>query len=165
MMLGNGKQVPLSAAPEHADLSGSVTAAFAMRLAGKKPVFTDDSTVRIFEAALRTQASQFGCETIVYVFMPDHCHVVLHGKTDEAQPLLAMKTFKEVTHQWLQENHPGVKWSELTQDQLLHQEEDISNQVEIILNNPVRKGMVKHWREYKFKGSTIYDLDTWLYPI
>jgi hypothetical protein len=58
-----------------------------------------------------------------------------------------------------------VKWSDPTQDHILREDEDISTKVEDILNNPVRRGMVKHWREYKFKGSTIYDLDSWLNPI
>jgi REP element-mobilizing transposase RayT len=165
MTPSNGNNPPFPAVSDHAAVSGSVTAAFAMRLAGKKPVFTNDSTLKVFESALTAQAAKFGCETVVYVFMPDHCHVVLHGKTDNAQPLLAMKTFQEVTHRWLQENHPDVKWSDLTQDHILREQEDVSNQVEDILNNPVRKGIVRHWREYKFKGSTIYDLDTWLHPI
>jgi REP element-mobilizing transposase RayT len=165
MKLSNGSRPPFPAVADQPALSGSVTAAFAMRLAGKKPVFTDDSTVKVFESALTAQAAQFGCETVVYVFMPDHCHVVLHGKSNKAQPLQAMKTFREVTHRWLQENHPDVKWSDPTQDHILREDEDISTKVEDILNNPVRRGMVKHWREYKFKGSTIYDLDSWLNPI
>lgn len=165
MKLRNNKQAPSPGVPDQTAWSGSVTAAFALHISEKKIVFTDDSTVKIFENALTAQASQFGCEAIVYVFMPDHCHVVLKGKNNKAQPLLAMKSFKEVTHQWLRKNHPDVEWSELRQDDLLREEEDISNRVQMILNNPVRKGMVKQWKEYKFKGSTIYDLDTWLYPI
>jgi hypothetical protein len=38
-----------------------------------------------------------------------------------------------------------------TQD---HGEErkDIKNQVYYILGNPIRRNLVKHWKEYKFKG-------------
>jgi REP element-mobilizing transposase RayT len=136
-----------------------------MHISDKATVFTNESTVKIFENALTSQATRFGCEAVVYVFMPDHCHVVLHGKNDNAEPLLAMKSFKEVTHQWLQQNRPNVDWVGLRQDRILEEEEEISNQVEKILNKPVRKGIVSEWRDYKFKGSTIYDLDTWLYPI
>jgi hypothetical protein len=30
-----------------------------------------------------------------------------------------------------------------------------------ILNNPLRAGIVENWKEYKFKGSSIYNLDEW----
>lgn len=102
--------------------SGPVTAAFAVRTSNQNTVFTNDSTVKVFENALTAQATEFGCGTVVYLFMPDHRHVVLQGKDIKAQPLQAMESFKAETHRWLQQNHPD-------------------------------------------KGSTIYDLDTWLYPI
>jgi putative transposase len=162
-----GSQTPptVSGLQANTICSGPVAAAFALRISNRKAVFTNDSTVKVFANALTTQATKFGCEAVVYLFMPDHCHVVLQGKNIKAQPLQAMESFKAETHQWLQQNHPDVDWTELRQDQILREDEEISNQVEKILNNPVRKGIVKEWKEYKFKGSTIYDLDTWLYPI
>ncbi len=31
-----------------------------------------------------------------------------------------------------------------------------------MLNNPVRQGLVKHWQDYDFSGSLVYDLSEWL---
>jgi putative transposase len=157
--------IPGSSELSNNSSAGPIAASFAMRISNKQTVFTDDSTVKVFEKALTAQATRFGCQAIVYVFMPDHCHVVLQGKHGQAQLLQAMSSFKEVTHDWLLQNRPDVDWSELRQDKILGEEEEISNHVQKILNNPVRKGIVKEWKDYKFKGSTIYDLDTWLYPI
>jgi len=165
MKLSNHRPTSLPGIQAPAPCSGSIAAAFALHISNKKTIFTNESTVRVFEKALTTQASKFGCETIVYVFLPDHCRVVLQGKNNRSQPLQAMESFKEETHQWLLQNHPETEWSELRQDHILQEEDEISNQVQEILNDPVRKGMVKQWKEYKFKGSTIYDLETWLYPI
>lgn len=40
-------------------------------------------------------------------------------------------------------------------------DDDIEKQVYYILENPVRKGLVNNWKEYPFKGSTIYNFEKW----
>jgi hypothetical protein len=36
---------------------------------------------------------------------------------------------------------------------MIRSDEDVATQVKYILDNPVRKGLVKSWEEYPFKGS------------
>jgi hypothetical protein len=43
----------------------------------------------------------------------------------------------------------------------MRQDEDINEQIKYILENPIRKGLVDDWKEYPFKGSTIYNFDGW----
>ena len=136
-----------------------------MHTLNQQEIFTNDATVKIFEDALKTEAARFGCEPLVYIFMPDHCHVVLRGKTCQAQPFNAMKSFTEVTRHWLSQFRPDIHWSELGPSQILADDEELAIHLQRILTNPVRKGIVKDWRDYKFKGSAIFDLENWLYPI
>lgn len=44
-------------------------------------------------------------------------------------------------------------------DHILRNEKDLEHQFYYILNNPVRKGLVKNWKDYAYKFSMIYELD------
>jgi REP element-mobilizing transposase RayT len=146
-------------------LSGPVAAAFKVRALNQKEIFTDPSIVKVFEDALMTEASRFGCDPLVYVFMPDHCHVILRGKNREAQPSKAMEAFTEVTRHWLSQHQPEVRWPSFGPSTLLADQEDISVHLHYILDEPVRKGIVSDWKDYRFKGSAIFDLDNWWFPV
>jgi len=47
-------------------------------------------------------------------------------------------------------------------DHILRKDEDIPKQINYILQNPVRKGLVKNWKDYPYKGSTLYNLNEWV---
>jgi hypothetical protein len=35
------------------------------------------------------------------------------------------------------------------------------SEIDYILTNPVRKGLVNNWKDYPLKGSTIHDFSKW----
>ncbi|MDZ7623878.1 MAG: hypothetical protein U5J96_05445 [Ignavibacteriaceae bacterium] len=69
--------------------------------------------------------------------------------------------FKKKTGFWLYKNKPDYKWQKDYYDHILRKEEDLETLIKYILNNPVRIGLVENWKLYKFKGSTVYNLDEW----
>jgi REP element-mobilizing transposase RayT len=93
--------------------------------------------------------------------MPDHAHLLLATKDESGDVLKAMKLFKQKTGFWLSQNGNGVRWQKDYYDHILRREEDIERHVHYILGNPVGAGLVQDWTEYTFRGSTIYDLDSW----
>jgi REP element-mobilizing transposase RayT len=101
------------------------------------------------------------CAAEVFLFMPDHTHLLLRGESEAADVLRAMRTFKQQSGFWLSLNHPSIHWQKDYYDHILRSDEAFERHIHYILNNPVRKGMVENWKDYRFKGSTTYNLDEW----
>ena len=100
-------------------------------------------------------------EAYVYLFMPDHLHILLGGSDDTSDLWKCVVDFKQRSGYWLSRNGFEGKWQKDFYDHILRKDEDIRKQVKYILNNPVRKGLVDNWRDYHFKGSTIYNFQEW----
>lgn len=122
-------------------------------------LFINDMMFEIVQKYLLKEAEYCKIDLIVYLFMPDHFHLITCGNTPESDPLDFMKRFKQDTGYWFSQNKIGEKWQKDFYDHIIRNDEDIKNQVCYILNNPVRKGLVSDWKDYPYKGSTIYDLN------
>jgi REP element-mobilizing transposase RayT len=72
-----------------------------------------------------------------------------------------MKRFKQRSSFWLAQNRPGIRWQKDFYDHILRRDEDLIRHVRYILANPIRAGLVTDWRQYPYRGSTIFDLDSW----
>ena len=53
----------------------------------------------------------------------------------------------------------GRIWQRSFHDRFLRRYEAVIPVVRYILSNPVRRGLVKEWRDYPFSGSLEYDID------
>jgi len=93
--------------------------------------------------------------------MPDHLHLLLEGKSKEADFKRFVSSFKQTTGYYHSQNaaqgfNPDDSpklWQPSYYDHVLRNEEDLQKVAAYILNNPVRKGLVEHYREYDFSGS------------
>ena len=93
--------------------------------------------------------------------MPDHAHLLIAGNNLNSKIKMCVDRFKQKTGFWLSHNVNNIKWQKDYYDHILRKEDDLLNQTKYILNNPVRKGIVGYWKDYPFKGSTVYDLNDW----
>jgi len=136
-----------------------------------------DSLSNILVDSLR----EWNCDAHVYLFMPDHCHLLIQGNTDDSDLLGFMKNFKQRSGYWFSTqakacgyqklidgsrnlqvaNVDKIRWQKDFYDHILRKEEDINKQVYYILGNPLRRRIVSNWKEYPFKGSTIHDFKEW----
>ena len=89
--------------------------------------------------------------------MPDHAHLVLTPLIDETQrrfmPLFEiMKAIKGTSAHRInrQLGHNGTVWQEESFDRVLRSSEDVEAKVLYILENPVRRGLVSDWRQYRW---------------
>jgi len=64
----------------------------------------------LFGKVLLDEMKTFYCDAHVYLFMPEHCHLLLQGKSDDADMLEMLKIFKQKTGYWLSHNRPDFKW-------------------------------------------------------
>ncbi len=98
-------------------------------------------------------------DSSVYLFMPDHLHLLIESENEGTNALYFMQSFKQKTGFWFSRSKLNFKWQKDFYDHIIKNDSDIRNQIYYILNNPVRQGLVNYWKEYQFKGSTIHNLD------
>ena len=141
---------------------GNITIAFTVCIHGKRTIFSRPNIFSSLETILLEALNKHKCDAYVYLFMPDHCHLLIQGKDKSSDLWRCMVSFKQRSGYWLSQNGIEGKWQKDFYDHILRKEEDINRQVRYILGNPVRKKIVANWRDYKLKGSTIYNFDEWL---
>lgn len=139
---------------------GRVTVAFTVCIEGRDTPFRDADTVRHFTEKLAVAAVSNDCHALIYCFMPEHLHVILNGKTDTADTWKAMTAFKQATGYWFGRNQPEFAWQEGFYDHVIGADEDLGAQLRNVADNPIRKGLVPHWKDYPFTGAIGIDVDT-----
>ena len=123
--------------------------------------FTGSARFSPCEQILLSELTRFECAAEVYLFMPDHVHLLLRGVSGSADVLKAMRSFKQKTGFWVSRNHPNIHWQKDFYDHILRDEAELETHIRYILNNPVRKGLAERWLDYPFKGSTVHNLCDW----
>lgn len=130
------------------------------RVEGGFNAFVNDEIFSGVEKILLNVLNDYQMDSVVYLFMPNHVHMVQQRKTEQGNILDTINTFKQKSGFWFYENKTGFSWQTSYYDHIIRDERDIYNQVMYILYNPVRAGLIENRKNYKDKGSTIYDLNS-----
>jgi hypothetical protein len=144
------------------DCEESVAAAFTVFVRHKVPLFVDEAVVKKFEAILLSEADKSHCKAPVYLFMPDRCHLLLQGKGGQASLVRTIRGFRMGAGYWLSRMQCDAEWREDHERSNHTMQEEILRYTRHILNSPVRMGIVADWKQYRYKGSTLYHLEAWL---
>ena len=134
---------------------------FTLCVKNKDDFFTENKRFKIFEKILLNELNNFDCSAFVYLFMPDHLHMTLKGNNSDSDIQKCIDMFKQKSGYWLSKNYPDIKWQKDYYDHIIRSKENLHIHLKYILNNPVRSRLVKYWKQYPFKGSTIYNLNEW----
>jgi hypothetical protein len=157
--------VPLVQVPDYPDsvmgCTESATAAFTVFVRHKMPLFTDETVVRKFEEMLVAETEDSHCEALVYLFMPSRCHLLLQGGGGKASLMRTIRSFRHGGGYWLSRIQCDAEWCGNHDGNNHLAQQDILKYVRHILNTPVRMGIVADWKQYRYKGSTLYQLETW----
>jgi REP element-mobilizing transposase RayT len=93
----------------------------------------------------------------VAVVMPDHVHVILTPLIDESRRevvslIQIMGAIKGASAHLInkQLGRDGAVWQEESFDHVLRSSESLDAKIDYILQNPVRKGLVDDWRNYRW---------------
>jgi REP element-mobilizing transposase RayT len=79
--------------------------------------------------------------------MPDHIHLLLAPISENLVDLIG-KWKGYTTHLMWKKGYKGKVWQRSFYDHALRKDEDLIKVAEYIVCNPVRKGLVKDWRNY-----------------
>jgi len=140
---------------------GLVTVAFTCCLKDKTQNIGQKEIVPTCAEILFSESIKLECDVLAYIFMPDHCHILLQGKSDRADTLKAVYSFKQNSGFWFSKYYREIEWQKSFYDHILRTDEEIDKHMRYILENPVRKEIVDDWKKYPWKGSSVYDLNEW----
>lgn len=132
---------------------------FTLCVEGKKLLFTEKIIVDSFLEILLAAKIKHDCRNWVYIFMPDHLHLILEGNSEKADLWKTVVLFKQKTGFWLSKNRKGMRWQKGFYDHIHRKEENLKTHIIYILDNSARKGLVANWDEYSFKSSLDFDLE------
>jgi len=121
---------------------GRVRCVFTICLSDNRKLFVSDHFFRSMVDILLVALKKANCDAHIYLFMPDHCHLLIEGKSDESDLWECVVDFKQKSGYWLARNVPFEKWQKDFYDHILRKDEDLVKQVIYILGNPVRKSPV-----------------------
>lgn len=96
-------------------------------------------------------------DVYAYCFMPDHLHILAAGSRIDAQMINFVKHFKQNTGFWFHKKFRRPLWQKGFFDHVVRRDEDIRAVARYILNNPVRAGLVRDFRDYPYLGSFVYN--------
>jgi REP element-mobilizing transposase RayT len=86
------------------------------------------------------------------IIMPDHVHFIATLNASSPSLPKVMQTFKGYTAKTINEvlNRKGPVWQRGYHDHAIRKEEDLSEVISYVLNNPVRAGIVEDYHDYPF---------------
>ncbi|MGV8040208.1 MAG: transposase [Thermoanaerobaculaceae bacterium] len=124
----------------------------------RRPVFADLALGRASVAVLSGLAARTGNAVYVYCFMPDHVHLLLGARRLSPIPTFvgAFKSLCQRENRRLRDGSP--LWQRSFWDHAMRTSEDLAKAGRYILENPVRRGLVRRWEDYPLSGSLVWDL-------
>jgi putative transposase len=131
---------------------GRVRITFTLCVKERKQLFITKTLVDQFLTILKNTEEKYECINWVYLFMPDHLHLIIEGKSDRSDLWKMIVSFKQKTGFWLSQNAPEIQWQKDFYDHIHRTEDDLKKQIRYILENPLRKKLVSDWQIYPFKG-------------
>ena len=124
----------------------------------KQIIFTNLDIYNSNLAILRDVAANQKMLLHAWCFMPDHLHLLNQGSYDSTSLIPFIKLFKQKSGYYYKKTNNNRLWQEGYYEYVLRKNEDIKEKVLYILQNPVRKGLVKHYSHYQYLGSDTFDI-------
>ena len=122
-------------------------------------IFTNPEMVGCARRQIMSAAHAQAFAIIAYVFMPDHLHLLVEGKRDDAD----LKSFAHLAKQKSGYAHARSYhrrlWQPSYYDRVIRDDEETWDVIRYIVMNPVRAGIVKDFRLYPFLGSAVMERD------
>jgi len=128
---------------------------------GKQKLFSDGTRVKSVLEILAAESRKHGFTVWGYCFMPDHLHLLTEGERADSDMKTFVRVFKQKAGYAYGKAPTGSKsglWQAGYYDHVLRKDEDLQGVLQYILNNPVRKGFVKHFADYPHSGSFAMDI-------
>ena len=140
---------------------GCVRISFTLCINERLKFFREDNEniINYFLKILKNECEKQNVINWIYVFMPDHVHMILEGRSESSDLRRVVNMFKQKTGYYLKRNFgEAVEWQKDYYDYIHREKDKLKWQMKYIAENPIRKEIVKQWNEYKYTGSIHQDV-------
>jgi putative transposase len=115
-------------------------------------LFVADDIIHPILKEAEYQANVHAFAIRAYCFMPDHLHVLVEGRRDDADLRRFVKAWKQRTGFEYKQRTGHALWQVGYFDHVLRSDESTHRHVLYILGNPIRAGLATTIGEYRFAG-------------
>jgi len=124
----------------------------------RQRIFSNQDLAHNFIALLKKLCQENNIPLYAYCVMPDHVHLLISA-SDKKGIIELIKEIKSLSTKlaW-QLGYNETIWQRSFYDHFLRKDEDCRIAANYIIHNPVRDGIVEHWKDYRFCGSSVYEL-------
>jgi putative transposase len=112
------------------------------------PVFVDTDVVARVREQLFAQAESCSFAVLAYCFMPDHVHLLVEARADDAWLPEFVAAWKQQSGYGYASAGRGRLWQVGYFERVLRNEESTSQVAAYILGNPVRAGLAQRVSDY-----------------
>lgn len=137
---------------------GRIWGSFTICVQPRQPLFSNDSVVNHCLSFLDSARERHTCLVLLYCFMPDHLHLILQGQDEQADLYDAIVDFKHRAGIYLWRSRFHYRLQKNFYDHLIRSANELASQLTYVAENPVRRGLVSRWQDYRFTGSLGIDL-------
>jgi len=116
-----------------------------------------EAAERVREQLVST-ASRSDVEVLAFCFMPDHLHMVIEGRSEQANCRKYADEFRRRSAFRFRRDRRARLWQDGYFDRVLRREEATLDVVRYILLNPVRAGLCANPTDYALLGSSRYHI-------
>lgn len=132
----------------------------------KEKIFYSDKYKKMYIKLLFDYASKKSIKIIAYCIMINHAHLLLEIKnTNDMSEFMKMVNMKFALLYNKLENRVGVVFRNRFESEYIYNEKYFYNCIHYIHNNPVKAGIVKDAKDYKFSSANNYNLEKLLSEI
>ena len=125
----------------------------------KENIFYNDKYKRIYIKFMFDNAKKYNIKIIAYCIMINHAHLLLEiNDVKEMSKFMKMINMKYAMLYNDLEKRVGVVFRNRFESECIHDEKYFYNCIHYIHNNPVKAGIVKNVKEYKFSSANNFDL-------
>ncbi len=117
--------------------------------------FQNEGLINLVLSVLEDFSRRDNFSVWAYCFMPDHLHLLLEGREKESDLKRFVFGFKQKSGYLAAKAYELALWQKSYYDHILRPEEDILGFCRYIWDNPVRGGLIDHYREYPYSGSMV----------
>jgi putative transposase len=125
----------------------------------RKPLFVDAEIVAAVLTTIRQWSATLDFAVFAYCFMPDHLHLVVSATSESADLQKYMRRWKQRSGYDYRQRTNEFLWQPSYFDHVLRDDEETARAVKYVLENPVRKGLVREFADYPFCGSDVFSLE------
>ncbi len=131
----------------------------------KKNIFVDHNVVEQILMKLKDSIAACHFNLLAYCFMPDHLHILIEGKDQDSDMKSCVSKFKQKTGYVYKKYQKSRLWQKNYYEHVLRKNEDSKKVARYILENPIRKGLVKDVLDYPYVGCMEGNINTLLSEI